>query len=321
MLALLPQAIIDGILLGGIYLTVSMGFSLAYGVLHVIDFAVGDWIMLGAFVGLTFTQWFHLDPLLSLPVVFAVFAAVGWMLQPLLQHVLSGSRGRPVLMALVFTFGLALAFRGSALTVFGIFTHSLDTVLSQGSWHFSRGSFFLTVPLIRLAGLVYALAVMLGLTYLLKKTDFGLAIRAVAQNKEAAGLMGVDLKKTDFGLAVRAVAQHKEAAGLMGVDIKRTSGAVYGIYVGISAMTGVFIGAIVSLNAGMGPDLALFAFFVVVLAGMGYLAGVPWASFLLGLVQSFFLIYLNPSYVLLALFTILYVILLISPTGLFRRGV
>jgi len=295
LLALLPQAIIDGILLGGIYLTVSMGFSLAYGVLHVIDFAVGDWIMLGAFAGLTFTQWFHLDPLLSLPAIFVIFAAIGWMLQPTLQHVLSGSRGRPVLMALVFTFGLALAFRGSALTVFGIFTHSLDTVLSQGSLHFSWGSFFLTIPLIRLAGLMYALAVMAGLTYILKKTDFGLAIRAVAQNKEAAGLMGV--------------------------DIKRTNAAVYGIYVGISAMTGVFIGAIVSLNAGMGPDLALFAFFVVVLAGMGYLAGVPWASFLLGLVQSFFLIYLNPSYVLLALFTILYVILLISPTGLFRRGV
>jgi branched-chain amino acid transport system permease protein len=295
MLALLPQAIVDGILLGGIYLTVAMGFSLAFGVLHVIDFAVGEWIMLGAFAGLGFTKWFHLDPLLSLPVIFAVFAVVGWMLQPLLQRVLSGSRGRPVLMGLVFTFGLALAFRGSALTIFGIFTHSLDTVLSQGSLHFSRGSFFLTIPFIRLAGLVYALAVIVALNYLLKKTDFGLAIRAVAQNKEAAGLMGV--------------------------DIKRTSGAVYGIYVGISAMTGVFIGAIVSLNAGMGPDLALFAFFVVVLAGMGYLAGVPWAAFLLGLIQSFFLIYFNPSYVLLALFTILYAVLLISPTGMFRKGV
>jgi branched-chain amino acid transport system permease protein len=295
MLTLLPQAIIDGLLLGGIYLTVSIGFSLAYGVLHIIDFAVGEWIMLGAFAGLTFTHWFQLDPLLSLPVICAVFAVVGWMLQPLLQRVLSGSRGRPVLMGLVFTFGLALAFRGSALTVFGIFTHSLDTVLSQGSVHFSRGSFFLTIPFIRLAGLVYALAVIVALNYLLKKTDFGLAIRAVAQNKEAAGLMGV--------------------------DIKRTSGAVYGIYVGISAMTGVFIGAIVSLNAGMGPDLALFAFFVVVLAGMGYLSGVPWAAFLLGLIQSFFLIYFNPSYVLLALFTILYAVLLISPTGMFRKGV
>jgi branched-chain amino acid transport system permease protein len=294
MLLLLPQAIIDGVLLGGIYLTVAMGFSLAYGVLHIIDFAVGEWIMLGAFVALTVSVWLHVDPLLTLPVVFIVFATVGWLLQPTLHRVLSGSRGRPVLMALVFTFGLALVFRGGALTIFGIFTRSLDTAL-QGSWNVSWGSLFLTVPLIRLAGLIYAVAVMGVLTYVLKKTDFGLAVRAVAQNKEAAGLMGV--------------------------DIKRTSAAVYGVYVGISAMTGVFIGAIVSLNAAMGPDLSLFAFFVVVLAGMGYLSGVPWASFLLGLIQSFFLIYLNPSYVLLALFTILYAILVISPTGMFRRGV
>ncbi|MEK7205151.1 MAG: branched-chain amino acid ABC transporter permease [candidate division NC10 bacterium] len=295
MLALLPQAIIDGVLLGGIYLTVAMGFSLAFGVLHIIDFAVGEWIMLGAFIGLVFTKWLGLDALLSLPMVFVIFAAVGWLLQPLLHRVLSGSRGRPVLMGLVFTFGLALALRGSALTVFGFFTHSLDTVLSQGSWHFDWGPFFLTVPLIRLAGLVYALAMILGFNHLLKRTDFGLAVRAVAQNKEAAGLMGV--------------------------DVKRTSAAVYGLYVGISAMTGVFIGAIVSLNAGMGPDLSIFAFFVVVLAGMGYLAGTPWAAFLLGLIQSFFLIYFNPSHVLLALFSILYLILLISPTGMFRKGV
>jgi branched-chain amino acid transport system permease protein len=186
MLVLLPQAIIDGVLLGGIYLTVAMGFSLCYGVLHVIDFAVGEWIMLGAFVALTVSTWLHMDPLLSLPVVFVVFAAVGWLLQPVLHRVLSGSRGRPVLMALVFTFGLALAFRGGALTVFGIFTRSLNTALSQGSWSISWGSFFLTVPFIRLAGLVYALAVMGALTYLLRKTDFGLAVRAVAQNKEAA---------------------------------------------------------------------------------------------------------------------------------------
>lgn len=295
MLSLLPQAIVDGILLGGMYLTVAMGFSLAYGVLHIIDFAVGEWVMLGAFTGLTISQWLGLDALLSIPAVFVIFTAAGWMLQPVLHRVLSGSRGRPVLMGLVFTFGLALAFRGSALSIFGIFTRSLDTALSQDSWSFSWGPVLLTIPLIRLAGLVYALVVTLGLNYLLMRTD--------------------------FGLAVRAVAQHKEAAGLMGVDVRRTSGAVYGLYVGISAMTGVFYGAIVSLNAGMGPDLSVFAFFVVVLAGMGYLTGVPWAAFLLGLIQSFFLIYFNPSHVLLALFTILYLILLISPTGMFRRGV
>lgn len=295
MLTLLPQAIIDGLLLGGIYLTVSIGFSLAYGVLHIIDFAVGEWIMLGAFLGLYLTAWTGWDAMLFLPAVFVVFAAVGWLTQPLIQRVTSGAKGRPVLMALVFTFGLALTFRGSAQTVFGIFTHSLPTVLAAGSWYWELGPFMITVPVVRLAGLLYALAITVGLTYLLKRTDLGLAIRAVAQ--------------------------HKDAAALMGVNIQRTNAVVYSLCVGISAMTGVFIGAIVSLNAGMGPDLSLFAFFVVVLAGMGYLPGVPWASFLLGLIQSFFLIFFNPSWTLLAVFTVLFVILLASPTGLFRKGV
>jgi branched-chain amino acid transport system permease protein len=86
-------------------------------------------------------------------------------------------------------------------------------------------------------------------------------------------------------------------------------------------MTGVLIGTILSVSAKMGPEYTIFAFFVVVLAGMGYLAGVPAAAFLLGIIQSFFLIYLDPGYTLLAVFGVLYLILLVSPTGLFRKGV
>jgi branched-chain amino acid transport system permease protein len=292
---LIPQAIIDGLLLGGIYLTIGIGFSLAFGVLHIIDFAVGEWIMLGAFIGLYLNAWTGLDPFLLLPAVFIIFGIVGYFLQPVIHQVISGKKGNPLLMGLVFTFGLGLIFRGSAQSIFGIFTHSLSTALSEDSWYFEIGPIFLTIPLVRLSGLIYALAVYFGLNFLLKKSDFGRAVRAVAQNKEAAGLMGI--------------------------NINQTCSAVYAIYVGISAMTGVFIGAIVSLNAGMGPDLTTFAFFVVVLAGMGYLSGVPWAAFLLGLIQSFFLIYFNPSYTLLAVFFVLYLILLVSPTGMFRKGI
>ena len=153
----------------------------------------------------------------------------------------------------------------------------------------------MTISSVRLAGLVYALAITGILHYLLKHTDFGLGVRALAQNRDAAGLMGV--------------------------NNKRISAYVYGIYVGISAMTGVLVGMILSLSAKMGPDFTIFAFFVVVLAGMGYLAGVPAAAFLLGIIQSFFLIYLDPGYTLLAVFAILYTILLVSPSGLFGKGV
>ena len=292
---LLPQALMDGVMLGAIYIIIAVAFSLVYGVMHVIDFAVGEWIMFGAFAGFYLNRATGIDPFLLLPVVFVAFAALGYLFQPVVQRVLSGKRGNPLLMALVFTFGLSLMFRGLAQTLFGFYSHSTPSRLSTGSFFVERGSFFLTVSHVRLGGLVYAIAITAGLQYLLKHTA--------------------------FGLGVRALAQHKDAAGLMGVNAKRTSAFVYAIYVGISGMTGVLIGTILSVSAKMGPEYTIFAFFVVVLAGMGYLAGVPWAALLLGMVQSIFMIYFDPSHTLLAVFLILYVILLISPRGLFGKGV
>jgi len=292
---LLPQALVDGFLIGGIYITIAIGFSLAYGVMHIIDFAVGEWIMLGAFMGFYLTHWTHIEPLLFLPLVFIAFGMIGYFFQPVIHRVLSGRKGNPLLMALVFTFGLALMFRGLGLTIFGFYSRSIPSGFSADSFMLEWGPFFVTIPTIRFIGLLYALLITVCLQFLLKKTDFGLAVRALAQNKESAGLMGI--------------------------NANRVSSYVYGIYVGISAMSGVLIGCIFSISAQMGSNYTVFSFFVVVLAGMGYLSGVPWAAFFLGLVQSFFLIYLNPGYTLLAVFAILYIVLLISPKGLFGKGV
>ncbi len=292
---LLPQALMDGILLGGIYITIAIAFSLTYGVMHIIDFAVGEWIMFGAFAGYYLNKVTGLDPFLLLPVVFIMFALVGYLIQPVIHRVLSGNKGNPLLMGLVFTFGLAIMFQGIALTVFGFYSNSTPSVFSEGSFFIEKFGLSLTISSIRLAGLVYALAITAALHYLLKKTNFGLGVRALALNRESAGLMGV--------------------------NGKQTASLVYGLYVGVSAMTGVLIGCILSVSAQMGTEYTIFAFFVVVLAGMGYLAGVPWAALLLGMVQSIFLIYFNPGHTLLAVFAILYIILLISPRGLFGRGV
>ncbi|MGC8494950.1 MAG: branched-chain amino acid ABC transporter permease [Syntrophobacteraceae bacterium] len=292
---LLPQALIDGILIGGIYITFSIGFSLAFGVMHIIDFAVGEWVMLGAFLGFYLNNWLGIDTILFLPVVFFAFGCIGYLLQPIIYRVLSGTRGNPRLMGLVFTFGIALMIQGLGLTFFGFYSHTIKTFLTAGCLQFSIGGTFITIPIVRLAALIYALLITFGLSYLLKKTD--------------------------FGVAVRAVAQHREAASLMGINIKKTSSYIYAIYVGISAMTGILLGSVFSINAQMGGKYTILAFFVVVLAGMGYLPGVPWAAFLLGIVQSLFLIYFNPDWTLLAVFTILFLILILSPKGLFGRGI
>jgi branched-chain amino acid transport system permease protein len=292
---LLPQALVDGVMLGAIYIIIAIAFSLVYGVMHVIDFAVGEWIMLGAFVGFHLQALTNVDPFLLLPAVFALFAALGYLLQPVIQRVLSGHKGNPLLMGLVFTFGLSLVFRGLAQTVFGFYSHSTPSRLSTSSFFFEKGGFFLTVSTVRLAGLGYAAVITAALHYLLKHSD--------------------------FGLGVRALAQHRDAAGLMGVNDRRTSALVYAIYTGVSAMTGVLIGTILSVSAKMGPEYTIFAFFVVVLAGMGHLAGVPAAALLLGVLQSIFLVYLDPGYTLLAVFAVLYLILIVSPRGLFAKGV
>jgi len=291
---LLPQALLDGIMLGAIYIAIAIAFSLVFGVLHVIDFAVGEWIMLGAFAGFYLNLWGKVDPFLMLPIVFIVFFGLGYLLQPVIQRVLSGHKGNPLLMALVFTFGLGMIFRGTAQTFFGFYSHSIPSHFSNGSFYFEKGSFFLTISSVRLAGLVYSGVITLILNYLLRYTDFGLAVRALAQNKEAAGLMGV--------------------------NNRRTNKVLYALYTGITAMTGVLIGVIISVNTKMGAEYSIFAFFVVVLAGMGYLAGVPAAALLLGIIQSVFLVYLDPGWTLLAVFGILYLILVVSPTGLFGKG-
>jgi branched-chain amino acid transport system permease protein len=291
---LLPQALLDGILLGAIYINIAVAFSLVYGVLHIIDFAVGEWIMLGAFTGYHLTLLTKVEPFLLLPIVFVIFAGLGLALQPCIQRVLSGHKGNPTLMALVFTFGLALMIRGLAQTFFGFYSHSIPSHFSNGSYFFQKGSFFVTISSVRALGLVYAIILTLVLNLLLRKTDFGLAIRALAMQKEAAGLMGVNAKRTNLFL--------------------------FALYVGVTAMTGVLIGVILSVASKMGPENSILAFFVVVLAGMGYLAGVPAAAFLLGIIQSIFLVYLDPGYTMMAVFGILYLILLVSPTGMFRRG-
>jgi branched-chain amino acid transport system permease protein len=292
---LLPQALIDGILIGGIYITFSIGFSLAFGVMHIIDFAVGEWVMLGAFLGFYLNGWLGIDTIAFLPVIFIVFAIVGYLLQPIIYKVLSGTRGNPRLMGLVFTFGLGLMIQGLGLTFFGFYSRTIKTFLTSGSLQFELGEIFVTIPVVRLVALIYALLITFALSYLLKKTDFGVAVRAVAQNREAAGLMGINIAKI--------------------------SSNVYAIYVGISAMTGILLGSVFSINAQMGGKYSILAFFVVVLAGMGYLPGVPWAAFLLGIVQSMFLMYFNPGWTLLAVFVILFLILLVSPKGLFGRGI
>ena len=288
---LLFQTLVNGLLVGGLYVTISIGFSLAFGVLDVVDFAVGEWVMLGAFAGVGATAWFGIDPFAALPVVFAVFAATGWLLAPLIYRVRTSRYARPALMALAFTFGIATLARGTTLTAVGFDPRTVHTDFATGTLSVVG----LNVPWLRLTGFLFAVI--------------------------ATGLFIAFLYFTRTGLAVRATAQNKENAGLMGVNVKRISALVYSAYVGLTGMAGVLIGAIYAVTAQVGPQYALLAFFVVVLAGLGSVLGVLVAGLFLGVLQAIVTVYIGASYTLAIVFGVLFLTLLVSPRGILRRGI
>ncbi|MBU8817297.1 branched-chain amino acid ABC transporter permease [Mycolicibacterium goodii] len=286
----LVQALVGGILIGGLYVAISIGFSLSFGVLDVVDLAVGMWVVIGAFAAIVASESLHIDAFALLPAVFVVFGIIGWVIAPLIYRVRMSKYALPALMGLAFTFGLATLIRGGLLTVFGYNPRTVPTSLFTGNVEVLG----ITAPTIRVAGFAFAVI--------------------------ATGLFLAFLFYTRTGLAIRATAQSKENAGLMGIDVKRTSSLVYAIYTGLTAMAGALLGAIYAMTPEVGLRYTLFAFFVVVLAGLGSVVGVMVAGLFLGILQSLVTTYVGANYTLLVVFAVLFVALLLFPQGISRRG-
>lgn len=286
---ILIQTLVTGILIGGLYVAISIGFTLSFGVLDVVDLSVGMWVVLGAYTAVVCQQLLGLDPLLILPIAFVLFGCVGWLIGPLIYRVRTSKYALPALMALAFTFGIQLVIRGGLLSTFGYTPVRVDPGIFEGTWHIMGVS----IPIMRAAG-------------------FGFAALLTA-------LLLVFLYFTKTGLAIRALAQNEESAGLMGVNVKRMSTLVYALYVAMTSSAGVFVGAIYATNPIVGLRYTLFAFFVVVLAGLGSVLGVLVSGLLLGILQAFVTVYIGANYTLMTVFIVLFLVLLMLPNGLARR--
>ena len=287
---LLLQTLANGILIGGVVATFAIGFQLTFGVLHVIDFAVGAWVILGGYLAYFMSSLLGVDGFLALPVAFVLFGALGYLIGPIIYRVRNSRTARPELMALALTFGLFTLLRGGMLTFWGFNTRSVDTALSGGSLMIGP----VAVPMLRVAAFAFAIAAAAALFFMLYRTRYGLAIRATAENRDTAGLMGV--------------------------DVHRLSATVYGIYAGLTGMAGVLMGAIYSVNPEIGLRYTLFAFFIAVLAGLGSVGGAIVAALFLGIIEAVVATYWGSSYSHLAIFATLYLVLLVAPKGILGRG-
>jgi branched-subunit amino acid ABC-type transport system permease component len=259
------NSVIQGILLGGLYALFACGLSLMFGVMKVINLAHGDLAVVAGYFALGIIAVTHthaISAIVHIPVgvsyalVVPVFAVVGYVLQ---RTLLQASLDRGVLTTLLVTFGLSVVIENGLQQFFSANSHSLS-IGSLVSDSFSIGS-QITIAYLDLAILVVAVVVLLGLQYFLSKSKSGRLIRAVADDREAAQLSGVDYRHV-FGIAAA-------------------------IAFGTVALAGLAFGMYQQFDPTIGTDqLLLFAFEVVVIGGLGSLWGTLAGGILLGVVQQ-----------------------------------
>ena len=249
------NAVIQGVLLGGLYALFACGLSLMFGVMKVINLAHGDLAVVAAYVALGVIAVTHVPAVWSFVLVVPLFALLGYVLQ---RTLIQASLDRSVLTTLLVTFGLSVVIENGLLQFFSANSHSLG-IGSLVSDSFSIGG--ITIAYLQLVIFAVAVVVLLGLQYFLSSSKHGRLIRAVADDREAAQLAGADYRHV-FGIAAA-------------------------IAFGTVALAGLAFGMYSSFNPTIGTDqLLLFAFEAVVIGGLGSLWGTLAGGVLLGVVQQ-----------------------------------
>jgi branched-chain amino acid transport system permease protein len=281
--------IIQGILTGGLYALFACGLSLMFGVMKVVNLAHGDLAIVGAYVALGVIAVTHIPVLWSFVIVVPIMAALGYALQ---RTMIQASLDRSVLTTLLVTFGLSVVIENGLLQFINADSQSLGVGNSIITGSFSIGS---QIQIAYLLLLIFAVAVvvLLGLQYFLSASRYGRMIRAVADDREAAQLSGVDYRHV-FGIAAAI------AFGTVAL-----SGIAYGMYSQFAPTTGT-------------DTILLFAFAAVVIGGLGSLWGTLLGGVILGVAQQIGA-QINISYEVLAGYLVLLAVLVLRPQGLTGR--
>lgn len=247
------QTLLNGLLQSGIYALVASGLALAVGVVGIVNFAHGEFLMIGAFMAWAASAFLGVDPLLSLPIVaVAVFGVGALTYRVSIRHVLLA----PELNQMLLTFGLGILLQNLALMLLGGNTRTVTTPYQASS---------LTIGELSIGGP--------------KAIAFGLAVALL-------GALYFTLYRTVLGRQMRAVAQNRRGAQLIGIPVDRVYLIAFGVSCGLAAVAGVLVSVLLFASPTVGLVFALKAFAIIVMAGLGNLTGVLWASVILGLSEA-----------------------------------
>jgi len=278
------QQVINGVVLGSLYVLVALGLTLVYGVLVQINFAHADVVTLGAFSAYFFIHGAGGGYVASIAVAFAVGAALGWLMNAAIFAPLR-ERGNELL-PLIATIGVSVMLENAMLAVFGPIPYAFDSPLSN--------------DVIRFAGTFITLQNVL----------------IIAVSVATIALLYAFMKFTFLGKALRAVSQDRETAGLMGIDPDRLVMLTFVIASALAGMAGAMLGPVLVLTPFAGTSVIVKAFAIVIIGGFGNVEGTILAGLMVGLIESYTTQYLGPGMIDIVVFALLLVMLAVRPTGL-----
>ncbi len=283
---LVLNGLVNGLIVGGIYALVGVSLTLLYGVLRVVNFAHGEFVIAGSFLAFVLFKSFGIPPLLAVPIAAIVFFAVGWGLYFVLIPRLAKSDD-PELMSFLMFYGVSIAAAALMLLLFEADSRTIDYTFTPVSMQLGR----IYVSTARLVAFAITIAVSIALALFLFKTLPGKALRAAIMNPEAIQIMGV--------------------------DIVRLSAFAFALAAALAGVTGVLIALVFpAFNPFSGAEYTIIAFIVVVLGGLGNPVGALLAGVVFGLAEQMATVFLPQAMAQIVGFLILVGTIFFRPSGI-----
>lgn len=284
MTTIVVQQVINGIVLGSLYVLVALGLTLVYGVLVQINFAHAEFVTLGAFSAYFFMHGLGGGYIASIGVALVVGGALGFLVNAVIFAPLR--RKGNELLPLIATIGVSVMLQNVMLAWFGPIPYAFETAYSNDVIRVA-GTFFTMQSVIIIAVSTTTICVLYGF-----------------------------MKFTFLGKALRAVSQDRETAGLMGIDPDRLIMLTFVLASALAGMGGAMLAPVLVLTPFAGASVIVKAFAIVIIGGFGNVEGTILAGLLVGLIESFTTQYLDPGLIDIVVFGLLLLMLAVRPTGL-----
>jgi len=280
------QAIVDGLLMGSLYALIAIGLAMIWGIVEIINFAHGEFLMIASFLSYFLFIYLGIDPLISIPLAFLTTFGLGYLVQ---KGIINRILEAPFLAQIFATFALLLIIRNGFFVAFGPDIRSVTTWYSEAT--------------IDLYGIKISIVKLFATTIVIIATI----------------LLHLFLTRTYLGTAMRALSQDKTAAQLMGIDIKKVYAIAFGLGAGLAGIGGALLTSFYYVFPEMGVPFTLIAFISVVLGGFGNILGPAIGAVIIGVLQSIGALIMTPSMKDILVYIVFLAILLIKPTGIFSR--